>query len=63
MPLTASVGFAASDRLERPTADALLQSAFSALSEARPNGPNAVRSFLKTMSDRRASSQKIAQEA
>lgn len=61
--LTASIGFASSDRLERPTADVLMQSAFAALAEARRTAPNAVRSYSKAMSDKRTIGQKIALDA
>jgi len=63
MPLSASIGLAASDRLERPTGDSLMQAALSAMSDARPSGPNAVRSFSKKMSDKRLATQKAAKDA
>lgn len=61
--LTASIGFAASNRIERPTAERLMEGAFSALAEARRKAPNAVRGFSKSISTRRASEMKIVKDA
>lgn len=62
-PLTVSIGFAASNKIERPSGDTLMQAAFSALSEARRKAPNAVRGYSKSMSAKRTSGQRIAKEA
>ncbi|AGI69744.1 putative diguanylate phosphodiesterase [Octadecabacter antarcticus 307] len=61
--LTASIGFAASNMLERPTAEGLMRASFSALSEARRKAPNAVRAFSEAMLSRQASLQKITKDA
>jgi len=61
--LSASIGFAASNKLERPTAEGLMKAAFSALSEARRRAPSAVRAFSETMSLRQASRQKVTKDA
>ena len=61
--ITLSIGFAASNKLERPTGEALLHAAFSALAEARRKAPNAVRGYSKTMATKRVADQKIAKEA
>ncbi|MDB4214044.1 GGDEF domain-containing phosphodiesterase [Octadecabacter sp.] len=61
--LTASIGFAASNRIERPTADRMMEGAFSALSEAQRKAPNAVRAYSKSISTKRASEIKIVQDA
>lgn len=61
--LTASIGFAASNRIERPTAERLMEGAFSALAEARRKAPNAVRSFSKAISTKRSAEMKIVQDA
>ena len=45
--LTASIGFAASNKLERPTAEGLMQASFSTLAEASRNAPSAVRAFSR----------------
>ncbi|MCF2872912.1 GGDEF domain-containing phosphodiesterase [Octadecabacter sp. G9-8] len=61
--LSASIGFAASNRIERPTAERLMEGAFSALAEARRKAPNAVRGFSKSISIKRASDIKIVKDA
>lgn len=61
--LTASIGFASSDKLARPTAEALMQATFTALSEARRKAPSAVRTYSEAMSSRRTSQLKITQDA
>lgn len=61
--LTASIGFAASNKLERPTAEGLLDNAFSALAEARRKAPNAVRGFSKKISDKRSAELQLVKEA
>ena len=63
MQLTASIGFAASNKLERPTAEGLIQATMTALSEARRNAPNAVRGYSQIMSTKRSSGQRIAKDA
>lgn len=61
--LTASIGFAASNKLERPTAEALLHAAHIALSEARRRAPNAVRAYSKAMTQKRKTEKKIVKDA
>jgi predicted signal transduction protein with EAL and GGDEF domain len=61
--LTASIGFAASNKLERPTAEGLMQASFSALSEARRKAPSAARAFSETMLSRQAERKKITRDA
>ncbi len=61
--LTASIGFAASSKLARPTAEGLMQASFSALSEARRRAPGAVRAYSDAISFRQASRQKITKDA
>lgn len=61
--LTASIGFAASNKLERPTAEGLMQASFSALSEARRRAPGAVRAYSSAMSAKQKARQKITKDA
>jgi len=61
--LTASIGFASSSKLMRPTAENLTQAAFSALSEAKRRAPGAVRAFSEAISAKRISQQKVAKDA
>lgn len=61
--LSASIGFASSDKMERPTADRLMQASFAALSEARRRAPSAVRAYSEAISTRQASRKKITQDA
>ena len=61
--LTASIGFAASNKMERPTAEGVMQAAFSALSEARRRAPGAVRAYSDVISSRQLKRQKITKEA
>lgn len=61
--ITASIGFASSHKLLRPTAESLMQAASAALSEARRRSPGAVRAYSEAMLSRRASQQRIAQDA
>jgi EAL domain-containing protein (putative c-di-GMP-specific phosphodiesterase class I)/GGDEF domain-containing protein len=61
--LTASIGLAASNKLERPTAEGLMQASFSALSETRRKAPSAVRAFSEAMLSRQAARKKIAKDA
>ena len=62
-PISVSIGFASSNKLERPTGEALLQAAFSALAEARRKAPNAVRGFSQAMATKRLADKKITSEA
>jgi EAL domain-containing protein (putative c-di-GMP-specific phosphodiesterase class I)/GGDEF domain-containing protein len=57
--LTASIGFAASNKLERPTAEGLMQASFSALLEARRKAPSAARAFFETMLSLQAKRKKL----
>lgn len=61
--LTASIGFAPSTKLERPTGEALLQAAMTALTEARRKAPGAVRGYSTNMANRRSSQLQIGREA
>lgn len=61
--LTASIGFAASNKMERPTAERLLESAASALAEARRRAPNAVRGYSQKMYEKRMADMKIVKDA
>lgn len=61
--LTASIGFASSDKLVRPTAEGLMQAAFTALSEAKRHAPNAVRGFSEGIARRRATQHQTARDA
>lgn len=61
--LTASIGFAASNKLERPTAEGLMQASFSALSEARRRGPGAVRAYSDIISAKQTARLKITKDA
>lgn len=62
-PITVSIGFAASNKMERPTGETLMRAAFSALAEARRKAPNAVRGFSKMMASKRVAEHKTAKEA
>ena len=59
--VTISVGFALSARLDAPTADKLLAGAASAMTEARRNGPSAIRSYTKEMDHLIAAPNELAQ--
>ncbi|WP_375280215.1 EAL domain-containing protein [Pseudooctadecabacter sp.] len=61
--LTASIGFVTSNKLVRPTAETMMQAAFSALSEAKRRAPGAVRAYSEAISAKRASQQRIAKDA
>lgn len=61
--LTASIGFASSDRIKRPTAENLTDSAFAALAEARRKAPSAVRRFSRAIAAKRASELRTAKDA
>lgn len=61
--LTVSIGFAASNKLERPTAEGVMQAAHTALAEARRRAPGAVRAYSKAMLAKRASEQEIVKGA
>ncbi|SLN27796.1 bifunctional diguanylate cyclase/phosphodiesterase [Pseudooctadecabacter jejudonensis] len=61
--LTASIGFVTSNKLARPTAESLMQAAFSALSEARRRAPGAVRAYSEAISAKRAAQQRVARDA
>lgn len=61
--LTASIGFAVSDQLERPTSNGILQAALTALSDARGHSPNTIRGFSKAMSNKRSKAQRLARQA
>lgn len=63
VPLSVSIGFASSNKVEKATGEALLQAAFSALSEARRKAPNAVRGYSKTIANKKVSNRKIAHDA
>ena len=62
-PISVSIGFAASNKMEHPTGNDLLQAAFSALAEARRKAPNAVRAYSKAMAIKRDADKKFAKEA
>jgi predicted signal transduction protein with EAL and GGDEF domain len=59
--VTISVGFALSARLDAPTADKLLAGAASAMTEARRNGPSAIRFYTKEMDHLIAAPNELAQ--
>lgn len=61
--LTASIGFASSTKLARPTADNLTRAAMAALAEAKRRAPNAVRGFSKAIARRQASQRQTARDA
>lgn len=61
--LTASVGFASSNKITNASGETLLQAAFSALSEARKKAPNAVRAYSANMASKRKSHRQIAHDA
>ena len=61
--LSASIGFAASNKLEKPTAEGLMQAAFAALAEAKRRSPNAVRAYSEAIFAKQASRQKITKDA
>ena len=50
---TTSIGFAASDRIENPTGEVLLDAAESAMIEARRNGPGSIRAYSREMHNTR----------
>ncbi|MBU2991649.1 GGDEF domain-containing phosphodiesterase [Octadecabacter sp. 1_MG-2023] len=61
--MTVSIGFASSCKLENPTGEGLMQAAYSALAEARRNGPNAVRGYSPAVESKRRAAKKTAAEA
>ncbi len=54
VPLTASMGVATSNKLERPTTEGLTQASFLTLAEASHKAPGAVRAFSEALLSRQA---------
>lgn len=63
LQITASIGFAASDRLMRPTGDNLYQAALAGLADAKRRSPGAVRGYSEHIAKRQQAKRKIVDDA